>query len=361
MTVEDVVSAVREGVCQFEMSHRGLLEVRGEDRVRWLDGMISGDVQALEKAGSGAGCYAVLLTNRGAIVADFHVGRIDDSYYLESLRSEIPRIRKVLGRYIIADDVELVDRSEEMVAIGLEGPRSGELLAKLAGTEVAELEEDGWARTSIAGRAALIAGFGFSGERAFQIRMKPDDRAGIEDALREAWGNGELACGSFEALEIMRVEAGIPMLGAELDEEVLPPEARLERAISTTKGCYVGQEIVARLRARGQVNHLLVGLQLELVDSSAELPAVDTTLSSDGRATGELTSVVCSPTEGPIALGYVRREHSESGTQLDFEGGRARVVELPFVAPRQAGGRDEEPADAASVREDRAAAQASSS
>ena len=353
MKVEEMISGTRRDVGLFEMAHRGLLEVRGEDRVRWLDGMISGDVQALEKEGSGSGCYAVLMTNRGAIVADFHVGRIEDVYYLESLRSEIPRIRETLDRYIIADDVELIDRSDEMVVLGLEGPKSGELIEGVAGSAAAETPEDGWIQTSIAGRTVLIAAFGFTGEQAFQIRMKPDDRTAVEGALFDAAGTDRLIRGSFEALDIMRVEAGIPGLGAELDEDVLPPEARLERAISTTKGCYIGQEIVARLRARGQVNHLLVGLRLESSDclpadgssQAGDLPAIDAPLSCDGRVTGELTSVVRSPTEGPIALGYVRREHSEIGTTVEFEGGRATVAGLPFVAS----GRTAEQADSAAV------------
>ena len=333
MTVKEIVSGTRSGAGLFDMAHRGLLEVRGEDRVRWLDGMISGDVQALEKEASGSGCYATLLTNRGAIVADFHVGRLEEGYFLESLRSEMPRIREALDRYIIADDVELIDRSDEMEVIGLEGPRSEEWLAAAVGSDWATIESEGWRRTSIAGHPVLLGAFGFTGERAFQIRMEPADRRAVEDALLEAANGNGIVRGSFEALEILRVEAGVPALGAELDEDVLPPEARLERAISTTKGCYVGQEIVARLRARGQVNHLLVGLRLEPSDVSSRdaLPAIDAPLSFEGRATGELTSVVRSPSEGPIALGYVRREHSEIGTVVELDGGRATVSSLPFV------------------------------
>jgi len=153
----------------------------------------------------------------------------------------------------------------------------------------------------------------------------------VEEALfaaAEALGPPALVRGTSEALEILRVEAGIPLLGQELDDDVLPPEARLERAIATNKGCYVGQEIIARLRARGQVNHLLVGLRLE----GADLPAVGTKLSAAGRETGEITSVARSPSQGPIALGYVRREHAAEGTEVDLDGGRARVAALPFVA-----------------------------
>lgn len=327
MSHEEIVTGTRRGVGLFEMGHRGLLEVRGEDRLRWLDGMISGDVQALERGAPGAGCYAVFLTNRGAIIADLHVARFEDRYLLESLRSEIPRIREALERYVIADDVALLDRSGEFVTLGLEGPAAPAVLEQATNGQISELEEEHWVESTIGGRGVLVAGFGFSGERGFQLRMQPDDHEGIEEALTAAAGGDTIVQGNFEALETLRIEAGLPALGAELDEEVLPPEARLERAISISKGCYVGQEIVARLRTRGKVNHLLVGLRLD----SLALPEVGAVLSAEGRETGELTSVAVSPTEGPIALGYVRREHAEAGAEIEFKGGRASVAALPFI------------------------------
>jgi folate-binding protein YgfZ len=133
-------------------------------------------------------------------------------------------------------------------------------------------------------------------------------------------------------LETLRVEAGTPRQGRELDEDVLPAEARLDDTIATTKGCYVGQEIVARLRSRGQVNHLLVGLRFE-----GSAPAVDTPLVRDGKRTGEVTSTAQSPRAGSIGLGFVRREHSEPGTEVDAAGESAVVVGLPFVAPGAGG------------------------
>jgi aminomethyltransferase len=327
MSPEDVVSRTRVGVGLFDMAHRGLLEVRGADRVRWLDGMISGDIEALERAAPGSGCYAVLLTNRGAIIADLHVARFEDRYLLESLRSEMPRIVETLERYVIADDVVLTDRSAEFASLGLEGPGAPVVLEMATNGRLANLEPERWAESTIGDRDVLVAGFGFSGECGFQIRMKPDDGEAVEEALAAAAKGEGFVRGDFEALEILRIEAGLPALGSELDDEVLPPEARLERAISTNKGCYVGQEIVARLRARGQVNHLLVGLRIE----SSALPVVGTKLMAEGRVTGEVTSVALSPTEGPIALGFVRREHAETGTQIEFEGGRASIAVLPFV------------------------------
>jgi len=321
----NVNESVRERAALFDMGEqRGLIEVCGDDRVRWLDGMISGDVERLESSGSGAGCYAVLLTNRGAIVADLHVAKIGETFLLESTRSEIPRIVEALDRLIIADDVTLADRSGAHVVLGLEGCTASAILrGALDGDAPAE---DAWVESTLGGASVLVGAFGWSGEDAFQIRLDSEDRPAVEAALDAAAGEA-LARGEHEDLEVLRVEAGVPALGLELDEEVLPPEARLERAIATDKGCYVGQEIVARLRSRGQVNHLLVGLDLDGTD----VPEVGVELTADGRKTGELTSVAVSPASGPIALGYVRREHAEPGTAVAYDGGRAEVVALPFV------------------------------
>ncbi len=330
----DAIRATRARAALFVGESRGWVEVAGEDRVRWLDGMISGDVEALASGDEGAGCYATLLTNRGAIVADLHVGRVGDRFVLESLRSELPRIAQALDRFIIADDVTLIDRSADFVNLGLEGPAAGEILsAALGGSGVPD--PLGWCTAEIAGHDVLIGAFGWSGESAYQLRVPCGGEGAVGDALDTAAGDA-LARGSASALDVLRVESGIPLLGRELDEEVLPPEARLEHAISTTKGCYVGQEIVARLRARGQVNHLLVGLRLG--DAGDASPPEGTELRVGDRVTGELTSIVQSPSEGAIALGYVRREHAEPGTEVAWSGGEARVAELPFVAPG-AGGR----------------------
>lgn len=329
MSERATTTRVREGVGLFAGEARGLLEVRGSDRVRWLDGMLTADVKALEKRGEGAGCAALLLTHRGAIVADFQVGRFDEMLLLECQRAAIPTIRAALEKRIIADDVVIVDRSDDSVALGIEGARAADVLERAAEGGAPPPAGD-WAAMRIAGVDALVAAIGWSGERAFLLRVPPAASGAVREALvRAASAIGiDGVEGDAELLETLRIEAGIPALGTELDEDVLPPEARLERAIAINKGCYVGQEIVARLRSRGQVNHLLVGLRFE----GDALPAAATPLSVAGRAIGEVTSRVVSPTEGPIGLGYVRREQAEDGTLLDAAGARARVTALPFVA-----------------------------
>lgn len=329
--IAEASARVRAGVGLFDMDDRGLLEVRGSDRIRWLDGMITADVKALDRRGEGAGAAALLLTHRGAIVADLHVGRIGEALLIECARDACAPVRSALERRIIADDVVLADRSEEFAVLGVEGA-GAETVLKQAIAEGDVPAREAWSRVRIAGTEALVAGFGWSGERAFQIRSEPASRDRVRAALEQAARARDVACvhGDRALLELLRVESGIPAFGRELDEDVLPPEARLERSIAVNKGCYVGQEIVARLRSRGQVNHLLVGLRID-GDAGPE-PGVG--LSVAGRTTGELSSVVRSPSQGWIALAYVRREHAEPGTPVELAGGgSARVAALPFVAP----------------------------
>lgn len=330
---------VRAGIGLFAMDARGLIEVRGSDRIRWLDGMLTADVKALEKRGEGAGALALLLTHRGAIVADLRVGRLGETLLLECAKSDQERLRAALEKRIIADDVVLADRGEAFAVLGVEGARSAEVLASALGGAALPAAFD-WAETPFAGASLLVSGFGWSGEKAYQLRVAPAGLAALRAAIERAADALGVECiaGDPALLELLRIEAGIPALGAELGEDVLPPEARLERAVAINKGCYVGQEIVARLRSRGQVNHLLVGLRLE----AEMLPAVGTPLVVAGRATGEITSVVRSPSQGAIALGYVRREHAEVGTRLELAGSSggsaaaATVAELPFVRLRSA-------------------------
>ena len=332
-TTSDAAERVRMGIGLFSMDDRGLIEVRGADRIRWLDGMITADVKALEKRGEGAGALALLLTHRGAIVADLRVGRLGETLLLECAKSEQERIRAALEKRIIAGDVVLADRNGALAVPGVEGARSGEVRARaLDGASLPGPFD--WAQIPFAGASLLVSGFGWSGERAYQLRVEPSALEALRAAIGRAADALRVECieGDSALLELLRIEAGIPALGAELDEDVLPPEARLERAIAINKGCYVGQEIVARLRSRGQVNHLLVGLRLE----AETLPAVGTPLVAAGRATGEITSVVRSPSQGAIALGYVRREHAVVGTRLELASGPATaiVAELPFAAIR---------------------------
>ena len=309
---------------------RGLIAVRGSDRVRWLDGMVSNDVSVLAPGPERSGCYATLLTTKGRIIADLHVLLREGEFWLETSRDAVARVIECLTRYIIADDVELEDISDAYDRVGFEGPGTLELMKEVSGPGP-ELEWGSCADFSIAGVDFVVAAFGWSGERALQI-FGPK---GSAEAIRAALVGADRAPVDLDrtAMEILRIEAGIPRLGSELDEDVFPDEAGLGHAISITKGCYMGQEIVARLRSRGHVNHRLVGLRF----GSSEPPTPDTELFSGEKRTGEVTSVCVSPSMGIIGLGYVRVDDADPGRRLSIEGSEATVAELPFV-PLDGGG-----------------------
>jgi aminomethyltransferase len=194
------------------------------------------------------------------------------------------------------------------------------------------LAPDAWIEGSLAGRTLRIARFGWSGEDAYQLFAPCDGAAAVREHLLASLPESARRLVSQEALEVLRIEAGRPRLAAELSEDVLPPEARLENAISYTKGCYIGQEIVARLRSRGHVNHLLVGLRF----AGGELPERGARVCAGEREVGEITSIARSPHAGAIALGFVRAGFEAPGTLLDVVGLPAKVAALPLVAPAEA-------------------------
>jgi len=321
-------AAARRGAGLFRLPERGLIRVLGNDRVRWLNGMISNDVAALTPGPRRSGCPALLLTPKGAIVADLQVLLRGDEIWLEVARFAAAQVVERLARYVVADDVTLVDASADWDQLSLEGPASFAALADTASSEP-HLGRDAVGEIRVAGIATVAAAFGFSGGRACRLFVPAGAGEDLAAALLTSAASRGLVAAGPAALEILRIEAGVPLLGRELGEEVLPAEARLERAISTAKGCYVGQEIVARLRSRGHVNHLLVGLCFE----GGRTPAVGTELVADRRRSGEVTSVCQSPLVGAIGLGFVRREHAEVGSRLVAGETAAEVAALPFVTP----------------------------
>ena len=183
------------------------------------------------------------------------------------------------------------------------------------------LAPDGAAQAELAGAAVLVAAFSLSGLGGRQLFVPPAGFAAARAALLAA-GAAE---GSAAELEELRIEAGVPRPGRELTGDVLPAEARLERAVSETKGCYTGQEVVTRMRTRGRVGHLLVGLRF-----AGGLPAPGTELRAEGRVVGSVTSAVVSPRLGAIGLGFVRSGAAEPGSALEAGGSAARVAPLPF-------------------------------
>jgi folate-binding protein YgfZ len=331
--VQQLVVAVRRSAGLFRHAERGVIAVQGGDRARWLQGMVSNDVASLSPGPTSSGCYAVLLTPKGKIVADMQVLLRPEAFWLDLAGAAAASVIERLDRYIIADDVTLSDESQALARLGVEGPNA-EAVLRAAGVDAlpgSDAVLDGY----VGGAEVAIARFGWTGETGFQLFVPRQSEEAVAAALMEAGAGVGLVEASEEALEILRIEAGVPRFGRELSEDVLPDEARLSRAISYSKGCYTGQEIIARLHSRGQVNHLLVGLRLgddAVPDVGEEIwpDSDDSGGSRPGRAIGELTSVCLSPEMGQIGLAFVRRAQAEPGTRLRIAGIAASVASLPF-------------------------------
>ena len=325
-----LATAVRDGAGLFRALPRGTLVVTGSDRRRWLNGMISNDVERLTPGATASGCYATLLTPQGRIVADLQVVDGCDAFWLDLDGGEVlPGVIERLNRYIIADDVSLADRSGEFERMALEGPAAPRIFAAAA-RDAPNLAADAGVAVRVAEVPVLVAAFGWTGEAALQLAAPARRADVVADALREAGVSQGLVDADLDVLETLRIEAGVPRLGAELDESVLPAEAGLERAVATDKGCYTGQEVVERLRSQGKVSHRLVGL----ATGGGQPLAVGAAVTADGSQVGEVTSSCLSPRAGAIALAFVRRAYAAPGTRLAVGGRIATVAALPFEGDR---------------------------
>ncbi len=324
-------AAVRASAGVFRLSQRGLIEVRGGDRVRWLDGMLSNDVTRLRAGRDASGCYAVALSAKGRIVADLHVLLRDDAFWLETAAAALPNLLEHFERHLIADDVALRDIGSSVDRLAVEGPLATRLLERAAACAL-ELAPDCCESLRIGGTAVVVARYGWSGEQAFSLLIPAGSGESVAKEILAAGAEPKPIFAGENTLEILRIEAGCPRFGAEIDDTVLPAEARLERAIARSKGCYVGQEVVARMETAGRVSHRLIGIALG--ESAVAAPGSEIT--AGDKRVGEVTSSCLSVPAGSIALGFVRSAHAEVGAELRVAGRPARVVALPFVKPRAA-------------------------
>jgi folate-binding protein YgfZ len=318
---------IRNTAGWFALPDRGVIRVRGADRVRWTNGMVSNDVARLAPGPTSSGCHALLLTAQGRIVAELHVLARADELWLELARDAVPDVLKRLERYVISDDVALGDASDAFGRFALEGPRAADVLARAANAPIA-LAPDSGVELAIAGATVTACAWGWSGEVAYQLFAPAAAAEAVARAIAVAGGT-DLERGDPETLDVLRIEAGVPRQGAELNEDVLPAETGLiGRAVNLAKGCYTGQEIVARMESRGSASHRLVGLRFA---ADADPPAPGAPVSAGAQAVGSVTSACRSALAGVIALAYLRRAHAEPDAEVVVGAARARVVALPFV------------------------------
>ena len=314
--------AVRSASGLFDFSHRAKFQLKGRDHARLLQRLVSNDVK---KLAPGQGTYATLLNAQGHIVVDLRLYCAEDAFLADADAGLSEKAIQAIRRYIIADQVEI--EPLDLYALAFQGPRAHGLLEKTLHIDLPSMQEFDHFAANYAGIPIRVVRASSTGEEGYEVWVRGE---GMEAVWGAACGQAPtydmLPCGS-EALESLRIEAGIPRYGTELGEDVIPIEAGLWNALSFNKGCYIGQEIVERTRSRGHVNWQLMGLVAGGVLSPGEKAVVE------GRNVAEVTSSCMSPALGkPIALAYVRREFSEPGAKLIFTSGvAAEVAALPFT------------------------------
>ena len=315
----------------YDLGYRAKISLTGGDRVRWLNGMVTNNIRDLA---AGQGVYAFLLNPQGHIVGDLFAYNRGESIVVDTDRSQVEKILATFDRYIIMDDVEVTNLGDSITALGIAGPKSREVLAA-AGIAIPDKTPLQIFEAKCACDCECVHCTAVRGEdpeyETYQLWLPPGDIRKTWDALV---AHGAMPVGS-EALEIQRIASGIPLYGVDIRERDLPQETEQARALNFNKGCYVGQEIVERIRSRGAVHRKFSGF---LADSGPLAPGAKIVVGE--KEVGEITSVASlgfPNAEKTVALGYVRRELGKPGREVMIGGVNATIVALPvpetFLSP----------------------------
>jgi folate-binding protein YgfZ len=327
-------AALRECVGVLDLSFCSRICLTGADRVRFLHGQVTNDVNRLRP---GQGCYAALITAKGRMQSDLNIFCLQDELLLDFEPGLTQTVSTRLEKYVIADDVQVVDVAPHYGLLSVQGPQAEALIQDLGIVPNMPVEQLSFVKVKDPGLGeSYLMNNPRLASRGFDLFV-PTELLGAAavklcSAARSAGGR---ACG-WQAFEVARIEAGIPRFGLDMDETNLPLEAGLEsRAISFSKGCYIGQEVISRIRTYSQVAKALRGLRL--ADHLRHLPKKGDKLFQAGKEAGYITSAAFSPAlKANLALGYVRKESNEPGTELtlrtDSEEIPVQIAPLPFTA-----------------------------
>lgn len=312
-------AALAEEVGIVPLGPQSQVELRGSDRATFLNRMCTNKIDSLSP---GQGCEAFLTNPKGRVVAYVFVWAGPESLVLHSAAGQAEKILTHLDYFLIREKVELHDRSQAWTEWLVAGPRSEQLLGSIFHIELPQ-EYLSHADAELAGSPVSVRRLQWDEPPMFLLSSNTEAAQGIAQRLCDA---GARRCDQ-RAAEALRIESGWPEYGRDISEENFPQEvARDDWAISYNKGCYVGQETVARIASRGHVNRLLVGLRFETTDA---VPA-GTEVTAGGQSVGNVTSAIFSPRLGSaLALGYVRRGHDQPGNRLESSAGPVEVVSLP--------------------------------
>jgi len=304
--------ALRTTAGVLDLSFRGRLCLTGADRARFLNGQVTNNVKDLRP---GQGCYAALVTAKGKMESDLNIFCLPNELLLDLEPGYAAKVTARLEKYVIADDVQIVDAGAPYGLLSVQGPKA-EAILRLLPLLIPEKPFSFTTFNDPALGEIYLVNHPRLGTTGIDLFVPTSALASVmENLVKSVKLVGGCLCG-WTALEIARIEAGIPRFGIDMDETNLAPEGGIEsRAISYSKGCYIGQEVIARIRTYGQVAKSLRSLRL--ADDLKTPPARGDKLLRDGKDAGYVTSAVRSPRTGKItALGYVRREANQPGTKL---------------------------------------------
>ena len=302
--------ALRTRAAWLDLSGRGKIRASGDDRARLLHAMSTNHVQQLKPPD---GCYAFFLNAQGRILADVNLFCFEDHFLLDTEPETRHKLFEHLDRYIIADDVTLLDETDSLATIGLEGPEAATILATLgAPIPAAPYSTVQW-------EARTIARVDSTGMGGFFLFTSVEDKVKLIEVLEQA---GAVPATADEA-NVVRIENGHPRYGEEITERFLVQETGQLQAVHFNKGCYLGQEIVERVHSRAQIHRLLRRVEID----STDVPPARTKLKLGEADAGEIVSAVLSPSLGKvIAMAYVRTTNAEPGTEISLNGASARVT-----------------------------------
>ena len=304
----------------YELQWRAKVSLTGSDRVRWLNGIITNNVRDLS---AGAGVYAFMLNPQGRILGDLYAYNRGNSLLVDIDRFQMQKVLALFDRYIIMDDVEVSDITSKLSAVGITGPEARGIL-RIAGIDFPDLLPLNFVDVTWRGVSLTVVRSDAPSIESYEMWISPENANVLRDALETS---GAMRVGTT-ALNLLRIAQGIPQYGQDIRERELPQETEQLRALHFTKGCYIGQEIVERIRSRGNVHRKFAGFRF-----NGPLPPPGTKILVDGKEVGEITSSGSLPLSTgyrQVGLGYIPREAVVPDQAIRIDGTKLNVTAVPF-------------------------------
>lgn len=304
-TIDEEYWTVRKAVGMADLSHLGRLRIAGKDRIPFLNGLLTNNILTMKEK---MGVHSVLLNTKARILADLYLYDGGESLIVDTCDTPAARVKTILDQFIVTEDVKIEDSTENLLLVTLQGPLSSRTVKEVLRVEVGDLKP---LQSKSIGPSQIIAR-DRTGQNGYDILLPRDEAESVWNSFLLQGSELGLKPVGSEALEILRLEKGTPKYGIDVDENTIVLEAGFQDAISFTKGCYMGQEVVARATHIGRVNRRLV----QLVLNTHARVGRGTELSAEGKLVGSITSSAFSPSLGKVvALGYVQRDQAVEGNR----------------------------------------------